>query len=418
MIVQRKAIYAIVCAGMTSLINDVHPRYFTDPVLKNIYQGIIESLMIKRDTNYESVSDTISQGTFNEFEKAKCIAALKAIVSEAHEIGSGIGEQLCSEYRRGVFNKLSEFLADPQNTENQKIEATEKAFKTLTDFHGSSDGDILLDLIASYREKIKSGEEEKLSERSIKLYDHSLQAMMPTGRIWPVPQYIAAREGFGKTLVLINLINDMLSSGKRGIFYSLDLRREMIRNQFISLKCGINFDRVCSGELSEDEMARVDSVTENYKNLIVKSGTWTVDDYHKDANKECLTKNIDFIAVDHIHRFWGLGRSTSEQVGGLQHLSKINCDLSEKYIIPVISLAQVNENKAYDKEKTEVVLSIGDILGSSAFKNDARQVFLIDGPFAGTTKNWKVAKTDFGPKFTKQFEYDGSVKRVTNVFNV
>lgn len=374
--------------------------------------------MVKKDVSYESVSDTISQGSFKDIEKAKAIASLKAIVSEGHEVGSGIGENLCSEYRRGVFNVLADFIADPQNTENQKIEATEKAFKNLTDFHGSTDGETLLDLIKDYCKKLRSGEAEKLSARSIKLYDPLLQKMMPTGKIWPVPQYIAAREGFGKTLVLINIINDMLSSGKRGILYSLDLRVEMMRNQFTALKTGISFDRICSRELSEDEAIQVESISGNYGNLIIKSGTWFIDDYHRDVNKECLTKDIDFVAVDHIHKFWGLGRNISEQVGGLQHLSKINCDISEKYAIPVISLAQVNENKAYDKEKTEVVLSIGDILGSSAMKNDARQIFLIDGPFAGTTKKWKVAKTDFGPKFMKEFEYDGSTKRILNVYEV
>lgn len=374
--------------------------------------------MVKKDVSYESVSDTISQGTLKEFEKAKAIAAIKAISAEGHEVGSGIGEMLCSEYRREVFQGLSDFVSDPQNTENQKIETVEKAFKNLTDFHGSTDGDILLDLIMAYRDKVRAGEEEKLSARSIKLYDTLLQRMMPTGRVWPVPQYIAAREGFGKTLVLINLINDMLSSGKRGILYSLDLRVEMMRNQFMSLKTGINFDRICSNDLTEEELARIESIHPNYKNLTIKSGMWTVDDYHRDANKECLTKDIDFIAVDHIHRFWGLGRTISEQVGGLQHLSKINCDLSEKYVIPVISLAQVNENKAYDKEKTEVILSIGDILGSGAMKNDARQIFLIDGPFSGTCKNWKVAKTDFSSKFMLKFEYDGSIKKITNIYNV
>lgn len=417
-LIQKKVISAIVCDGMVSMIPDVHPKFFSDRALKNVYKAIFESLSAKKACDYETVMDVIANNGFKEMERDLAMAALKNVVKEKHDIGPGLADELQAEYRQGLFKKTSDFISDAANTDTQKIETVEKAFRDLTDFQSGGDGESLQVLINQYRDSINSGEQQEIASRAIKFYSEKIAALFPTGRLYPLPYYIAAREHFGKTLVLMNIIAELIHCGKTGIFYSLENKDDVIRNKYIALKTNITYENISMGELNEHQKKIInENLLTGAERLIIKDKTISVDEFIRDARKECQIKKIDYIAIDHIHAFWGLGKNISDQAVMLSHLSGGIREICKEFRIPVIALAQVRENDSIDKAKTQVALSIGDIKGSGSIKENARFVFLIDGLFEGQEKNWKVAKAEIGKRFMKQIVYDGATGRLDRVYN-
>ncbi len=416
MLSQKRLIYALVKDGVYDLLGQIDIAWITDPNVQKIIGAIAESLSVNGSAKLPEVINTIEASQLPKVHKDIHIAQLKAIVSTPTVWTPELPQQLLADYRDFHKDEVVKILADDLSTVEQRLKKVEDLRTALIGV-SEKDADNVHDLAEAHLNKIESGELTVMTQRSIRLKDVNLQLMFSQGRIFPVPIIIAGREGFSKTQVLTNIILD-ISTDKSGLLYSLEDTGETFSTKFMAAKSQMDYARVMMGELAGDEIKqlRADNESGQSKNVTVLEKMFTIDEWERDLRKRILTSKVEWVAIDFLQSFRGMGRGMSDIAVSTSRATKIMRQITKEYLIPIICLSQVNSN---DEEDGEVKLHIGNLKGSGSIKEDARQVFVLHGMRDSDTRRWSCVKNSgFGRTYEKDIRLHMPAGKIMNVYEV
>lgn len=416
MLSQKRLVYALVRDGVYDLLGQIDVAWITDPNIQKMVGAVAESLSVNGSAKLPDVINTLEASSLPRIQKDIHIANLKAIVSTPTVWTPELPEQLLADYRDFHREEVVKVLSDELSTVEQRLKKVEELRTALIGV-SEKDADIVHDLAEAHLNKIESGELTMMTKRSIKLQDINLQLMFSQGRIFPVPIIIAGREGFSKTQVLTNVILD-ISTERPGLLYSLEDTGETFSTKFMATKSQMDYARLMMGELGKDEIAqlRKDNESGQSKNVTVLEKMFTIDEWERDLRKRILTSRVDWVAIDFLQSFRGMGRGMSEIAVSISRATKIMRQITKEYLIPIICLSQVNDNS---EEDGEVRLHIGNLKGSGSIKEDARQVFVLDGVRNSDTRRWSCVKNSgFGRTYEKEIRLHMPAGKIMAVYEI
>ncbi len=417
---QAKVIHALIKDQATYLLSEIRPEWFWHPQYAKLLGAIAETMSNGQVLSLDGVIQTVQAGPSNEKEKQLLIAAVKSICAGSESWDEGIIEALQENYKLHEIGKLRGlFSAEADSTPGEIMRAVEKAADAFRGISETDEPDNALTIAKEYVERMERGEETKEAQAAIKIYDIKLQQMFYGQMIYACPLVIGARPGFGKTALLANLILDFISSGNGGIIYNLENSSTTFVSKILAMKSDVNYAPIVMGMASADEKVRLkESISDSMGKLYLRDKNMTIDQWERDVRKQIMTKrNIRWVAVDFIQSFLGMGKDTSVQAINLSRLMRMARDLSKQFMIPVILLSQMNERKE-DKKTGEVVLSIGELKGSSSIEEFARQIILLMGNSASGSRIMRLVKNEFGPFLEREFEAKRETGRITQVYAV
>lgn len=155
---------------------------------------------------------------------------------------------------------------------------------------------------------------------------------------------ISAYTGIGKSVLVNQIISNMLRRDKKVTLFTLEMGREEIINRLISTNTAIEYSKLYKKELSDEEKIKItDFISYLYtKNLEIYEFMDNLKDIISTIKKEKMKGNTDIIFIDLINRINNPEadiKNRAEYLGGITRKLKL---LAGKLDIPIVITAQIN----------------------------------------------------------------------------
>lgn len=228
-------------------------------------------------------------------------------------------------------------------------------------------------------------DEDKVCKTGIEPIDNMVS--LYNGGLW----VIGARPGCGKTTLALNVTKNFLESGKRVLFFSLEMPRFQIIRKLITMKLSIPTDCLQSGNLTDSEIERFnqhsDEIREIQCAIVDEANTLNQVRSHiavlmKQSKYDLIV--IDYIQLIHVEN----NQNRNDQISECSRFFKRS---AIKYNIPILMLSQLNRKT---DESGEPQLS--HLRESGALEQDADAVLLLEDGKKPDQLRVHIPKNRFG----------------------
>lgn len=181
---------------------------------------------------------------------------------------------------------------------------------------------------------------------------------------------ISAYTGIGKSVLVNQIISNMLRRDKKVTLFTLEMGREEIINRLISTNTAIEYSKLYKKELSDEEKIKItDFISYLYtKNLEIYEFMDNLKDVISTIKKEKMKGNTDIIFIDLINRINNPEadiKNRAEYLGGITRKLKL---LAGKLDIPIVITAQINRVVEGRRDKRP---TLADIKESGGIAEDS-----------------------------------------------
>ena len=221
----------------------------------------------------------------------------------------------------------------------------------------------------------------------------------------------------GKTSFALNIARNVGMTGKKVIFFSLEMSNEQLAARVLSTEARVESNKLRSGNISNDEWMRLAEATDRLTrcNLYFDdTSTITVPDIKSKIKR---TKDVDCIIIDYL----GLMQSATKKENRVQEITEITRSLkmlAKDLKIPVVCCAQLSRGPEKNgKSSNRPMLS--DLRDSGSIEQDADIVMMLyrEGYYKNSAQNADeidmtqadvdVAKNRHGPTDRIKLHWDG-----------
>ncbi|MBQ7115997.1 MAG: replicative DNA helicase [Clostridia bacterium] len=228
---------------------------------------------------------------------------------------------------------------------------------------------------------------------------------------------IGARPAMGKTSFALNIARNVGMTGKKVIFFSLEMSNEQLAARVLSTEARVESNKLRSGNITNDEWMRLAEATDRLTkcNLYFDdTSTITVPDIKSKIKR---TKDVDCIVIDYL----GLMQSATKKENRVQEITEITRGLkmlAKDLKIPVVCCAQLSRGPEKNgKSSNRPMLS--DLRDSGSIEQDADIVMMLyrEGYYKNSSQNADeidmtqadvdVAKNRHGPTDRIKLHWDG-----------
>jgi replicative DNA helicase len=237
------------------------------------------------------------------------------------------------------------------------------------------------------------------------------------GNIVPGRQIvIAGRPGMGKTALASCIVAGVLKKDDLGaIMFSLEMTPDQMESRTISSAIGVPTSRIMSGELSDDEMAKLVgwAAKREPDKLYIESGVQNVAQMVSRVRwaKTRLAakgRKLSLVVLDYVQLLAGYGNSREQAIAEISRATKL---LALEMGICVILVAQLNRQVEMREGKVPMM---SDLRESGSLEQDADQVLLCfrehyyNGNAPEDEAKVIIAKNRWGPTETVLLGWDGA----------
>jgi replicative DNA helicase len=199
---------------------------------------------------------------------------------------------------------------------------------------------------------------------------------------------IAAGPGEGKSTFALNQAKHISLSGKRVLFFSLEMKEKQMIWKLLSDELNISVLDVRMGHYPEDHAFKTDLVRANL--AIYDKGGITIDDLCSIVKMEKKSNGCDVVFIDYLqllrlgHYYRKIG-SKNDEVTIISNKLK---QLAMNEDIPIIALSQLNRDKSRKR------YGLADLRDSGSLEQDADNVIFIFRPFEHQMENYSIGGKD------------------------
>ncbi|MBQ6825158.1 MAG: replicative DNA helicase [Clostridia bacterium] len=187
---------------------------------------------------------------------------------------------------------------------------------------------------------------------------------------------LGARPGMGKTSFALNIARNVaVGSGRTVCFFSLEMTRDQLAQRLLSSEAGIKSEKLRTGELDDNEWARLAQAGENLSKSNIyfdESSAITVPEMK--AKLRRMKPAPDLVIVDYL----GLMKSARKTENRVQEVSEITRNLkimAKELKVPVIACAQLSRGTETKGKSHKPALA--DLRESGSIEQDADIVLFL-----------------------------------------
>lgn len=198
---------------------------------------------------------------------------------------------------------------------------------------------------------------------------------------------IGARPAMGKTSFALNIGRNVGMTGKKVVFFSLEMSNEQLAARVLSTEARVESNKLRSGEISPDEWMRLAEATDRLTkcNLYFDdTSTITVPEIKSKIKR---AKDVDCIIIDYL----GLMESAKKKENRVQEVTEITRSLkmlAKDLKIPVVVCCQLSRGPEKNgKSSNRPMLS--DLRDSGSIEQDADIVMMLyrEGYYKSSAQN-------------------------------
>ena len=192
---------------------------------------------------------------------------------------------------------------------------------------------------------------------------------------------IGARPAMGKTTFAQNLTYNIAGINNKGVlFFSMEMAANEIIERMISDASGVNNWNIRTGNISDEEFARVGDAMAELSELpiyIDDTSSMTIMELRNKARRAMHDHDIGIVVVDYLQLIQGSDRYKGQRVQEVSEISRGLKILARELSIPVIALAQLSRNVT-GRDNPRPILS--DLRDSGSIEQDADIVMFLHRP--------------------------------------
>lgn len=219
---------------------------------------------------------------------------------------------------------------------------------------------------------------------------------------------LAAKSGIGKTAMLLTWFDFIISGKNACLLFSLEMRRQEINNRLISMRSGLSFGALMSGNFGEQAWSKIVSVNADLQDaplFIDDTPAVSLAQIHAKARQAKAQHDIQVIGIDYVQIL--TAPKAQSRAGEVAALSGGLKKLARELDIPVILLSQFRKGKPGEEGRRP---SLEDLKETSALRQDADVVVILhrktegDEGYSNETR-LDIAKQRNGPTGAKTITF-------------
>lgn len=185
---------------------------------------------------------------------------------------------------------------------------------------------------------------------------------------------IAAGPGEGKSTFALNQAKNIALSGKRVLYFSLEMKEKQLIWKLLSDELSISVLDVRMGYYAKDHAIKTDLVKANL--AIYDKGGLTIDDLISIVKMEKKAHNVEIVFIDYLQllRLGSYYRKISNKNDEVTIISNKIKQLCMDVDLPIIALSQLNRDKSRKR------YGLADLRDSGSLEQDADNVYFIFRP--------------------------------------
>lgn len=198
---------------------------------------------------------------------------------------------------------------------------------------------------------------------------------------------IGARPAMGKTSFALNIARNVSMTGKKVIFFSLEMSNEQLASRVLSTEARVESNKLRSGEISSDEWMRLAEATDRLTKCNLYFDDTASITVPEIKSKIKRARDVDCIIIDYL----GLMESAKKKENRVQEVTEITRSLkmlAKDLKIPVVVCAQLSRGPEKNgKASNRPMLS--DLRDSGSIEQDADIVMMLyrEGYYKGSAQN-------------------------------
>jgi replicative DNA helicase len=179
---------------------------------------------------------------------------------------------------------------------------------------------------------------------------------------------IAGRPAMGKTSLALSIAYRMSKGGKKGLFFSLEMKKESIYTKLFAIDGKIATKNLFRGTLSAHEEQQLYVSSKNIREieLEVIDESFSLSKIISDCYSQKQMVGLDYVIVDYLQLMEVQGKGNREQE--VSHISRQLKMLAMKLDIPVIALSQLSRSVEGRADKKP---QLSDLRESGSIEQDA-----------------------------------------------
>ncbi len=186
---------------------------------------------------------------------------------------------------------------------------------------------------------------------------------------------IGARPAMGKTSFALNIARNVSMTGKKVVFFSLEMSNEQLASRVLSTEARVESNKLRSGEISQEEWVRLAEASDRLSKCELYFDDTASITVPEMKSKIKRARDVDCIVIDYL----GLMESAKKKENRVQEVTEITRSLkmlAKELKIPVVCCAQLSRGPEKNgKASNRPALS--DLRDSGSIEQDADIVMLL-----------------------------------------
>lgn len=186
---------------------------------------------------------------------------------------------------------------------------------------------------------------------------------------------IAGRPSMGKSAFALNIAQKVCEQGKRVALFSLEMSKEQLSQRFLSMKSGVDNNKIRSSNLSDDDwdrMLEAANVLHGFDMYMDDTAGITVSEIRAKCRR---LMPLDLVIVDYMQLMTSpTGNKNSTREQEVSHISRSMKVLAREFNCPVIALSQLSRSPEQRQNKRPM---LSDLRESGSIEQDSDMVLLL-----------------------------------------
>lgn len=198
---------------------------------------------------------------------------------------------------------------------------------------------------------------------------------------------IGARPAMGKTSFALNIARNVSMTGKKVVFFSLEMSNEQLAARVLSTEARVESNKLRSGDISSEEWVRLAEATDRLTRCELYFDDTASITVPEIKSKIKRARDVDCIIIDYL----GLMESAKKKENRVQEITEITRSLkmlAKDMKIPVVCCAQLSRGPEKNgKSSNRPMLS--DLRDSGSIEQDADIVMMLyrEGYYKNSAQN-------------------------------
>ena len=382
----------------------IKSEHFSIEFHQKLFERITE---IRKTTNSELIQVFLNQ-YFNDDEKQTIVYMIHGASSNTNIRDYAFS--LIELYQKRETLKAMDDFQNAIIEKNHKYDfATSELLDRISKIDGANQDNAKTYTLAEIEKEIESrtNEEEYLPTGFTKL-DEVLNGGLGKGNL----TVVGARTGAGKTSWAQQVILNIAKQNKVCLFASLEVNNSQVYDKFASMNKSIPFVKILTKTLNQTEMNDYNKSKEELRGLLnnfiyIKDNQQTIRQIESMVKRHIAKRKLDLLMVDYIQIIKREHSNNISEATAIKDITRGLADISKKYNIAVLGLAQINREGATDPK-------MENLKGSGGIEEDADCIILLHRPIndegiLSADGAFKLVKNRWGDKKNIKFSFNGEI---------